>query len=248
MAKEYRHPHSLKSRQTHYCPGCTHGNVHKLVAEVIDELAIEGKCVGISSVGCTYNSYDYFNFDMIQAPHGRAPAVATGVKRSFPDRFVFTYQGDGDLAAIGMAEIIHAAARSEKISTVFVNNAIYGMTAGQMAPTTLLNQVTQTTPYGRDANEHGYPIKVSELLSKVDGAVYIERVSMHDVNNVIKAKKAIKKSFEIQLLGLGFSMVEILSTCPTNWGMSPIEALKWLKSDMIPVYPLGVFKGEELKV
>lgn len=248
MAVVFKRPHALKDVPLHYCPGCTHGIVHRLIAEVIDELEIEGKTIGISSVGCTYNNYEYFNFDMVQAAHGRAPAVATGVKRVNPGNVVFTYQGDGDLAAIGTAEIVHAATRGEKITTIFVNNAIYGMTSGQMAPTTLLGQVTTTTPYGRKAEVHGFPVKVCELLSTLEGAVYIERVSLHDVKNIINAKKAIKKAFQVQMAGKGFSIVEVLSTCPTNWGFSPNEALKWLQDNMIPVYPLGNFKGKDLEV
>lgn len=248
MAVVFKRPHALKELSMHYCPGCTHGIVHRLIAEVIDELGIEGKTVGVSPVGCTYNNYEYFNCDMVQAAHGRAPAVATGIKRVNPDNVVFTYQGDGDLAAIGTAEIIHAATRGEKITTIFVNNAIYGMTSGQMAPTTLLNQVTTTSPYGRKPELHGNPIKVCELLSTLDGPVFIERVSMHDIKNILNAKKAIKRAFQAQLAGKGFSLVEVLSTCPTNWGMHPVEALKWVEEKMIPVYPLGNFKAKDLEV
>ena len=248
MAVVFKRPHALIDIPLHYCPGCTHGIIHRMIAEVIDELGIEGETIGISPVGCTYNNYEYFNCDMVQASHGRAPAVATAVKRALPDRTVFVYQGDGDLAAIGTAEIIHAAARGEKITVIFVNNAIYGMTSGQMAPTTLINQVTQTSPYGRNAKDHGYPIKVCELLSTLDGAVFIERVSTHDIKNIINAKKAIKKAFQVQFAGIGFSIVEVLSSCPTNWGMSPEDSLKWIKDAMIPVYPLGNFKGKDLEV
>ena len=226
----------------HYCPGCTHGTAHRLVAECIDELGLQEKAIGVAPVGCAVFAYNYFNIDMYEAAHGRAPAVATGAKRVHPENFVFTYQGDGDLASIGMAEIVHAAARGEKISTVFVNNAIYGMTGGQMAPTTLVGQKTTTSPYGRQSEHCGFPIRVAEMLATLDGAAYIERVSLHDVPNIIKAKKAIKKSFETQMAGKGFSLVEVLSTCPTNWGLSPVESLKWLKENMIPYYPLGVFK------
>ena len=220
---------------------------HRLIAEVIDELDIEGKTVGVSPVGCAYNNYIYFNCDMVQAAHGRAPAVATGIKRVNPDNFVFTYQGDGDLA-IGTAEIVHAATRGEKITVVFINNAIYGMTSGQMAPTTLIGQVTTTSPFGRKPELHGHPVKVCELLSTLEGAVYVERVSLHDVKNIKNAKNAIKKAFKVQAAGLGFSIVEVLSSCPTNWGINPIGALDWIKDKMIPVYPLGNFKGKDLEV
>ena len=248
MAVVFDRPHALVDIPMHYCPGCTHGIAHRLVAEALDELGIEGKTVGISSVGCSYNNYFYFNCDMIQAPHGRAPAVATGVKRSLPENIVFTYQGDGDLAAIGTAEIVHAATRGEKITTVFINNAIYGMTSGQMAPTTLINQVTTTSPYGRKPELHGFPIKVCELLSTLEGAVYVERVSVHDIKNIMNAKKAIKKAFQVQMANKGFSIVEVLSTCPTNWGLSPVEALKWLQDNMVSFYPLGNFRGRDLEV
>jgi len=248
MAVVFKRPHALRDVPMHYCPGCTHGIIHRLIAEVLDELDIEGKTIGVSPVGCTYNNYEYFNCDMQQAAHGRAPAVATGIKRVHPDKVVFTYQGDGDLAAIGTAEIVHAATRGEKITTIFVNNAIYGMTSGQMAPTTLINQVTTTTPFGRKPELHGYPIRVCELLSTLDGAVFVERVSLHDIKNIMNAKKAIKKAFQVQIAGKGFSIVEVLSTCPTNWGKSPDEALKWLKENMIPMYQLGNFKGKDLEV
>ena len=205
-------------------------------------MGLQEKAVGVAPVGCAVFAYNYFDVDMYEAAHGRAPAVATGAKRVHPENLVFTYQGDGDLASIGAAEIVHAAARGEKISTIFINNAIYGMTGGQMAPTTLVGQKTTTSPYGRQAEHCGYPVRVSEMLSTLEGAAYIERVSLHDVPNIIKAKKAIRKAFETQMAGKGFSMVEILSTCPTNWGLSPVESLKWLKENMIPYYPLGVFK------
>jgi len=232
----------------HYCPGCSHGIAHRVVAEVIDELGIEGKTIGIAPVGCSYNNYLYFTFDMQQAAHGRAPAVATGIKRVHPDNVVFTYQGDGDLAAIGTAEIIHAAARGEKITTIFINNAIYGMTSGQMAPTTLEGQVTTTSPLGRNTALQGFPLKMSEILSQIDGAVFVERVSMHDVKHILSAKRAIKKAFKIQMAGLGFSIVEVLSTCPTNWRLTPVEAAKWVESDMMEYYKLGNYKGAELEV
>ncbi len=235
-------PHALTDAPLHYCPGCTHGIIHRLVAEVFDELGIEGKAIGVASVGCSVMAYNYFACDMVQAAHGRAPAVATGVKRSDPSKIVFTYQGDGDLAAIGTAETVHSAARRENITIIFVNNAIYGMTGGQMAPTTLPGQVTQTSPYGRDVSVAGYPVKVSEMLSKVDGAAYVERVAVNNVKNINKAKKAIKKAFQNQIDGKGFSLIEVLSTCPTNWGLTPEKALTWLEDNMMPYYPLGVYK------
>jgi len=248
MSIVFDRPHALIDIPLHYCPGCGHGIVHRLVAEVIDELGIEGSTVGVAPVGCTYNNYEYFNCDMVQAAHGRAPAVATGIKRSLPGKMVYTYQGDGDLAAIGTAEIVHAATRGEKISTIFVNNAIYGMTSGQMAPTTLVGQVTTTTPFGRKPELHGFPIRVSEMLATLEGAVYVERVAVNNVANIKKAKKAIKKAFQVQQAGLGFSIVEVLSTCPTNWGMSPSKSMKWMEENMMPHYPLGVFKGADLEV
>ena len=238
----YERPHSLCDVTTHFCPGCSHGLVHRLVAEVIDEMGIEGQTVGVCPVGCAVMSYDYFACDMIEAAHGRAPAVATGVKRSLPDRFVFTYQGDGDLAAIGTAETVHSATRGENITVIFINNTIYGMTGGQMAPTTLPGQVTQTTPYGRDPKVAGYPVRVCEMVSTLTGTAFAQRVSVDSPKNVRDAKKAIRKAFEIQKAGLGFSIVEILSACPTNWGMTPIEANERVRAEMIPYYPLGVYK------
>jgi len=228
----------------HYCPGCTHGIIHRLVAEAIEELGVQERTIGVAPVGCAVFAYNYFNVDMQEASHGRAPAVATGIKRALPDSIVFTYQGDGDLASIGTAEIVHAATRGEKITVIFVNNTIYGMTGGQMAPTSLPGQVTTTSPYGRDVNHCGYPIKVSEMLSTLDGANYIERVSVNNVKNVIAAKKAIKKAFQYQVDGKGFNMIEVLSTCPTNWGLTPVEALGWLEDNMLPYYPLGVYKDK----
>jgi 2-oxoglutarate ferredoxin oxidoreductase subunit beta len=248
MQKVFAITKGLVDRPFHYCPGCTHGIIHRLIAEVICELGILETTIGVSPVGCTYNNYDYFACDMIQAAHGRAPAVATGLKRVNPKNMVFTYQGDGDLAAIGTAEIVHAAARGEKISTFFVNNAIYGMTSGQMAPTTLLGQVTTTSPFGRDAQVQGYPINVSEMLAILPGAVYIERVSVTSFKQIVAAKKAIRKAFLVQKAGLGFSMVEILSTCPTNWGMDPMAALRWVDGALSAQYPLGVFRGQDLEV
>ena len=235
-------PHALTDVPLHYCPGCTHGIIHRLVAEVIDELDIEGKTIGIAPVGCSVMAYNYFNCDMIEAAHGRAPAVATGVKRANPENIVFTYQGDGDLASIGMAETVHAAARNENITIIFINNAIYGMTGGQMAPTSLVGQVTQTSPYGRDPKACGYPIRVCEMLSELEGAEYLARVTVNTVPRIREAKKAIKKAFQNQIDGKGFSLVEVVSTCPTNWGMTPKDALKWIDDKMLPQYPLGVYK------
>lgn len=243
--KLFARPESLRDVPFHYCPGCHHGIIHRLVAEVIDELKVREKTIGVVPVGCSVLAYDYFNFDTQEAAHGRAPAVATGAKRVHPDALVFTYQGDGDLAAIGCAEIVHAAARGEKITTVFVNNAIYGMTGGQMAPTTLADQVTTTSPYGRKPDLVGMPIRVSEMLSSLDGAKFIARVAVNNPANMAKAKAAIKKAFELQLSGVGFTMVEVLSTCPTNWGMTPLEANAWQEKNMLPYYPLGVYKTPE---
>ena len=238
----FEKPKALTDAPFHYCPGCTHGIAHRLVAEAIDELGSQGKTIGIAPVGCAVFAYNYFNCDMQEASHGRAPAVATGIKRALPDRVVFSYQGDGDLASIGAAEIVSAAARGEKITVIFINNAIYGMTGGQMAPTTLLGQKTTTSPYGRNQDIQGYPIRMVEMLSQLDGVAYAERVSMHNYPNVLKAKKAVKKAFETQLAGKGFAIVELLSSCPTNWGKSPVEALKFIEEEMIPQYPLGVYK------
>lgn len=234
----------LTDNPLHYCPGCTHGIIHRLVAEVLEELGVLNKTIGVASVGCSVFSYNYFNCDMIQAAHGRAPAVATGAKRANPDSVVFTYQGDGDLAAIGTAETVHSAARNENITIIFVNNAIYGMTGGQMAPTTLPKQVTQTSPYGRDVTVVGYPVKVCEMLSQVDGASYLERVAVNNIANIKKAKKAIYRAFKNQIEGKGFSLIEVLSTCPTNWGLSPTDAIKWLDENLETYYPLGVYKDK----
>ncbi|HBT19144.1 MAG TPA: 2-oxoglutarate oxidoreductase [Clostridiaceae bacterium] len=227
---------------THYCPGCTHGVIHRLIGEVMEELDIIDKTIGVAPVGCSVLAYDYFACDMFEAAHGRAPAVATGIKRANPDKIVFTYQGDGDLAAIGTAEGVHAAARGEQIVTIFVNNCIYGMTGGQMAPTTLPGQKTETSPYGRDVATAGYPIRFSEMLAQLDGSYYIERVSVDKVAGVAKTKKAIKKAFQNAIDGKGFNMVEVLSICPTNWGLNTEESLNWLRENMIPYYPLGVKK------
>ena len=248
MAVVFKKTNMLTDTPFHYCPGCTHGIIHRLVAEVIDELGIEGRTIGIAPVGCSVMAYNYFNCDMIEAAHGRAPAVATGVKRANPEEhIVFTYQGDGDLASIGMAETVHAAARNENITIIFINNAIYGMTGGQMAPTSLPGQVTQTSPYGRDTNHCGFPIRVCEMLSELEGPEYLARVTVNNVKNVNNAKKAIKKAFQNQIDGKGFSLVEVLSTCPTNWGMTPQKALQWIDEKMIPYYPLGVYKDRSAK-
>ena len=239
----FEKPKALTDATLHYCPGCTHGIIHRLVAEAIDDLGIQGRTIGVASVGCSVMAYNYFDVDMVQAAHGRAPAVATGVKRSDPNNIVFTYQGDGDLAAIGTAETVHSAARGENITVIFVNNAIYGMTGGQMAPTTLPGQVTQTSPYGRDVKTVGYPVKICEMLSQLDGATYLERVAVNNVKNI-------KNASQNQVEGKGFSLIEVVSTCPTNWGMEPTKALKWLEENMIPYYPLGVYKdkfAEEVK-
>ena len=243
--KVFEKPHALLDTPLHYCPGCTHGIIHRLVAEAIDELGIEGRTVGVASVGCSVLTYNYFAVDMVQAAHGRAPAVATGIKRASPDSIVFTYQGDGDLASIGMAETVHSATRGENITIIFVNNAIYGMTGGQMAPTSLPGQITQTSPYGRDVKTAGYPVRVCELLATLDGPDYLARVAVDSVKNVKNAKAAIKKAFQNQVEGKGFSLVEVLSMCPTNWGTkasNPAEATKFVAESMVPVYPLGVYK------
>ena len=241
----FKRPHALADMTMHYCPGCTHGIVHRLVAEVMDELGIEGNTVGIAPVGCSVMAYNYFNCDMVEAAHGRAPAVATGIKRANPENIVFTYQGDGDLASIGMAETVHAAARNENITVIFINNAIYGMTGGQMAPTSLPGQVTQTSPYGRDTAHCGYPVKVSEMLSQLEGPQYIERVAVTSVAGIRKAKKAILKAFQNQVEGKGFSLVEVISTCPTNWGLTPEKAMQWANENMLPYYPLGVYRDKD---
>jgi 2-oxoglutarate ferredoxin oxidoreductase subunit beta len=241
----YERPAALADVATHYCPGCTHGVAHRLVAEVIDELGIRDKTIGVAPVGCAVFAYNYFNSDFTEAAHGRAPAMATGIKRVRPDNVVFTYQGDGDLAAIGTAEIIHAAARGENITTIFINNAIYGMTGGQMAPTTLPGQKTTSSPCGRDVETMGMPLKMSEMLAGLPGAAYIVRRSLHNVKEINRAKKAIRRAFQVQLAGLGFAMVELLSSCPTNWGFTPIDSLKWIEEHMLPYYPLGDYKVAE---
>ncbi len=245
MKKIFAYPRALSPKRTHYCPGCTHGVIHRLVAEAIDDLGIQERTVGIAPVGCAVLAYEYFDVDFQEAAHGRAPAVATGVKRVHPEAIVFSYQGDGDLASIGMAEIIHAATRGENITVIFVNNTVYGMTGGQMAPTTLPGQKTTTSPYGRDTATVGYPIRICELLATLDGPSYLERVSVHDPKHIIKAGQAIKKAFAQQVAGKGFSLVEVLSSCPTNWGMTPEKALACVKEKLIPYYPLGVFRAPE---
>lgn len=244
MEVKFTRPQSMKNRPTHYCPGCGHGIVHRLICEIVDELGIRQKVIGICPVGCSVVAYDYFDFDMVEVAHGRAPAVATGIKRVHPDQVVFTYQGDGDLASIGTAEIIHAASRGEAFSVFFINNATYGMTGGQMAPTTLLGQKTTTTPFGRNVKEAGYPLRVCELLSSLPGVAYLERVAVNNPSNIRKAKKAIKKSFSVQLERDSFSLVEFLCPCPTCWRLSPLDSLKWLEENMISYFPLGVVKGE----
>jgi 2-oxoglutarate ferredoxin oxidoreductase subunit beta len=243
METVYVRPKTLTAASTHYCPGCGHGTIHRLIAEVIDELGIREKTVVVAPVGCAVLLYNYFDLDSYEAAHGRAPAIATGCKRVHPELIVFTYQGDGDLAAIGTAETVHAAARGEKITTIFVNNAVYGMTAGQMAPTTLIGQKTTTTPDGRSAERAGYPIRVCEMLATLEGAAYVARVSVSSPKNVVQAKRAIKKAFETQIKGLGYSIVEVLSQCPTNWHMTPAESVKWVDEKMALYFPLGEFKS-----
>ncbi|MGN1097470.1 MAG: thiamine pyrophosphate-dependent enzyme [Clostridia bacterium] len=241
----FEKPKALGDKPFHYCAGCSHGVVHRLICEVLDELELTGNAICVEPVGCAVTADEYFNFDVVQAAHGRAPAVATGIKRARPENIVFTYQGDGDLAAIGTAETVHSAARGENITVIFINNTIYGMTGGQMAPTSLPGQVTQTSPYGRDPKTQGYPVRVCEMLATLDGPSFIARCSADSVPHIREAKKAIKKAFEYQKAGKGLSFVEILSVCPTNWGMSPIEAIQRLREEMIPYYPLGIYRDEE---
>lgn len=242
MSVVFEKTKGLTDLKTHYCPGCSHGIVHRLLAECLEEMGELDNAINVSPVGCAVLALDYFNFDGIQAAHGRAPATATGIKRVHPDKMVVTYQGDGDLASIGMCEIVHAAARGEKITTIFINNGIYGMTGGQMAPTTLPGMKATTAQLGRDVNLNGYPIRVSELLSTLDGAKYIERVAVNTPANVMKAKKAIRRALEVQKAGEGFSLIEVVSSCPTNWGKTPVDAMKFVADEMIPYYPLGVYK------
>ena len=247
MAVVFEKPKALADINTHYCPGCTHGIIHRLVANAIDDLGIEGKTVGVAPVGCAVMAYDYFNCDMVEAPHGRAPAVATGLKRAIPENVVFTYQGDGDLAAIGTAETVHAATRGENITVIFVNNAIYGMTGGQMAPTSLPGQVTQTTPYGRDTSTAGHPIRICEMLATLSGVALAQRVTVDTPAHVNEAKKAIRQAFQNQLDKKGFSIIEVLSSCPTLWGLTPAEAHTWLRENLMPYHPLGVYKDVNAK-
>ena len=242
MNKVFTRPKSLKRNVFHYCPGCGHSIAHRLICEVIDEMNLQDKAIGVPPPGCSVFAYYYFDVDMVESAHGRGAAVATGIKRAFPEAVVFTYQGDGDLAGIGTAETIHAANRGENITSIFINNAVYGMTGGQMAPTTLVGQTTTTTPYGRDAILEGHPIKMSEILALVAGTAYIERVAVNSPANIRKTKKAIQKAFQVQLDKRGFAMVEILSPCPTNWKMSPVEAWQWVDKEMTKVFPLGVIK------
>jgi len=241
----FQRPESLTQAVTHYCPGCTHGIIHRLVAEALDELGVRERTIGVASVGCSVLAYNYFNCDFAQAPHGRAPAMATGLKRTQPNKIVFTYQGDGDLAAIGMGEIVHTAARGENITVIFVNNAIYGMTGGQMAPTTLPGMVTTSSPSGRDVEIMGYPLRMAELLSKLDGASFVARRSVHDIGSIKAAKRAILTAFQTQVAGLGFAIVELLSACPVNWNLTPVDALKYLEEKMVAYYPLGDYKVTE---
>ena len=248
MAIVYEKSKALTDKELHYCPGCHHGIVHKLIAETLEELNLTDEVIAVCPVGCSVFAGNYFNFDTQEAAHGRAPAVATGIKRTHPTQPVFTYQGDGDLASIGCAEIVHAAMRGEKITTIVINNAIYGMTGGQMAPTTLIGQKATTAPKGRTKEQAGMPIRMAEMLSTLDGCVYAERVCVTDIANINKAKRAIKKAFEKQMNREGFTFIEVLSTCPTNWGMTPLKAIDWLKENMIPYYPLGVIKDSSAEV
>ena len=242
MAVVFKKPSALTDAPLHYCPGCTHGIIHRLVAEAIEELGVEGRTVGVASVGCSVMCYDYFTCDMVQAPHGRAQAVATGLKRAKPENVIFTYQGDGDLAAIGTAETVHVGTRGENIVVIFINNTTYGMTGGQMAPTTLPGQVTQTTPFGRNVETAGYPIRICEMMATLSGTALAQRVAIDSVPHIREAKKAIRKAFENEKAKRGLSIIEVLSTCPTNWGMSPTESMQFVKDKMIPYYPLGVYK------
>lgn len=241
----YERPVGLTAVHTHYCPGCTHGIAHRLTAEALEELGILERTIGVASVGCSVFAYNYIACDFVGAAHGRAPAVATGLKRVLPDRIIFTYQGDGDLASIGLGEVLHAAARGEQITVIFINNAIYGMTGGQMAPTSPPGMVTTSSPGGRDPQQTGYPVRVCELVAQMEGAAYVARRSLHNPAEIRRAKKALRTAFECQMNGRGFALVELLSTCPTNWGMTPVDALHWVEERMIPVFPLGEFKGGE---
>ena len=245
MKTVFEKPKSLTDTPMHYCPGCAHGIVHRIIAQTIDELGLQENIIGVAPVGCAVFAYNYFDIDMIEASHGRAPAVATGIKRADPSKIVFAYQGDGDLASIGMTETVHTAARGENLTIIFINNAIYGMTGGQMAPTSLPGQVTATSPYGRDTNLVGYPVKVCELLSTLECPYYIERVAVNNIKNIAKAEKAIKKAFQNQIDGKGYSFVEVVAGCPTNWRMTPVEANKWVEGPMLDYYPLGVYRDKD---
>ena len=245
MSQVFTRPQSLKDVQTHFCPGCQHGTIHRMVARAMDDFGIRDKTIGVASVGCSVFLYSYFDVDVVEAPHGRAPAVATGTKRALPDKIVYTYQGDGDLAAIGMSEIIHAANRGEHITVIFVNNTTYGMTGGQMAPTTMPGQKTSTSPYGRDIGNDGAPFKMAELLSNLDGVAFSARVAVNNPKNALNAGKLIKTAFQYQVEGKGFSFIEALSTCPTNWGMNPLQANQRLADEMITYFPLGIYKNSE---
>ncbi len=245
MKPVFAKPKALNDEIMHYCPGCGHGVAHRLVAEALDHYDITGRTVGVAPVGCSVLMYDYFNCDIIEAPHGRAPAVATGMKRSRSDLIVFAYQGDGDLASIGLAEIVHAANRGENITVIFINNTVYGMTGGQMAPTTLLGQKTTTSPYGRNFNTDGYPIRMAEMLAPLEGTTYVARMSLDKPVNILKARKSVFKAFEMQINNVGFSFVELLTICPTNWGMDSMESIKRIQDELIPYFPLGVFKEKE---
>lgn len=248
MKTIFEYTKGMREQDTHYCPGCTHGIAHRLIMEALDERGALGNTIGVCPIGCSVIAHQYFNVDSCESAHGRAPAVAAGIRRAWPDKYVFTYQGDGDLASIGAGEIVHAALRGEKFSTFFINNAIYGMTGGQMAPTTLIGQKSTTGVNGRKKEMSGMPLRVSEMLSTIDGAVFVERVSLDTPSNIRKAKKAIVRAFDVQEKRLGFSFVEILSTCPTNWGLTPVKSMEWLRQNMIPYYPLGNFKcPEEVK-
>jgi len=246
MKAVFKRPESLTKKEFHFCPGCHHGIAHRLVAEAIDQLCIREKTIGIAPVGCAVFLYDYFNLDVAESPHGRAPAVATGIKRSQPEKVVFCYQGDGEIAAIGTAEIIHAANRGENITVVYINNAVYGMTGGQMAPTTIVGQKASTCPYGRDPSNSGYPIRMVEMLATLEAPAFLARVALNSPANVKRARKAIRKAFEMQLNQAGFSMVEVLSACPTNWRMSPLKANQWIQEEMMRYFPLGVYKEKEI--
>ena len=245
MQQVFKRPQSLKDVQTHFCPGCNHGTIHRLVADALDLFGVQQTTIGVASVGCSVFLYGYFDVDVVEAPHGRAPAVATGVKRARPDRFVFTYQGDGDLAAIGTSEIIHAANRGEDITVIFVNNTTYGMTGGQMAPTTLVGQKTSTSPYGRNKAKDGSPIRMAELLAQLGGVAFSARVAVDSPKHLMDAKKQIREAFRFQVEGKGFSFVEVLSSCPTNWGVTPLEGNARVGAEMIPYFPLGIFKNQE---